>query len=99
MIVIGKTREIYKDPNLPTIKSLISKEPIGNKKKILEYLRNGRITAAAAGTANDIITGKTIDEPFCMFTDGVYAWRSDTIYYVDKYNLKLEDEFINHVLN
>lgn len=99
MIVIGKTREIYKDKDLPTIKSLISKEPIENKAKILEYLKKGKVTAAATGTAKDIITGKTIDEPFCMFTDGVYAWRSDTIYYVDKYNLKLEDEFIKHALN
>ena len=49
------------------------------RQKILEYLRNGRITAAAMGTARDIITGKTIDEPFCMFTDGVYAWRTENV--------------------
>ncbi len=31
-------------------------------------------------------------------SDGKYEWRSDVIYYVDKYDMELPDEFIQHVL-
>jgi len=30
--------------------------------------------------------------------DGKYTWRSDVIYYFEKYNLKLPDEFVKEVL-
>ena len=34
-----------------------------------------------------------------MMTDGKYAWRSDVIYYVEKYNMSLLNDFIKHVLS
>lgn len=33
-----------------------------------------------------------------MYNDGEYAWRSDIIYYVEKYNMRLEEDFVNKVL-
>lgn len=34
-----------------------------------------------------------------MLEDDKYAWRSDLIYYFEKYNLKLDDDFIAHVMS
>jgi len=31
-------------------------------------------------------------------SDGKYQWRSDIIYYVEKYDLELPEEFVNYVL-
>ena len=30
-------------------------------------------------------------------TDGVWTWHADLSYYVDKYNLILDDSFLNHI--
>lgn len=35
---------------------------------------------------------------FFVMDDGEFVWTSEVIYYVEKYNLILPDEFINHVL-
>ena len=32
-------------------------------------------------------------------SDGVYQWYEDEIYHFEKYNLKLNDDFIQHVLS
>ncbi|MDR0840009.1 MAG: hypothetical protein LBN26_01290 [Christensenellaceae bacterium] len=32
------------------------------------------------------------------YDDGTYAWRTDIIYYFDKYDLELPDAFVQHVL-
>ncbi|MBQ2942642.1 MAG: hypothetical protein IJD97_10475 [Clostridia bacterium] len=97
-MIIGKIKEVYNDKNLPSIYDLIREKPIEHKAKILEYLRNGKIEAYAPGRVKDIISGQYIDCDLCCYTDGKYEWRSDTIYYFDKYNLKLDDGFILYVL-
>lgn len=99
MIIIGKTREVYEDDNLPSIKDLICSKPIKESKKVLEHLKNGKKGAVASGYAVDVISKERIAGELCCFSDGKFGWRSDTIYYFEKYNLKLDDEFINYVLN
>lgn len=99
IIIIGKCREIYKDNNLPSIKDLIQNRPIDFKDIVLRYLKNGKKGACAAGRAIDFISGEVIPGALCCYTDGKYGWRSDTIFYFEKYNLKLEDEFLSYVLD
>ncbi len=94
MIFLGQCRELSHNADMPSIKSLIQKKELENKKKILKYLRNGSKGATAAGVAYDVLTGEPIQGEFCCFNDGEYVWRSDIIYYVEKYNLKLEPSFI-----
>ena len=99
MLVIGKCKEVYKDNNLPSIKDLIQSEPIKNKEIVLQYLKNGKKGAVAAGRAFDFISGETIPGELFCYSDGEYGWRSDTIYYFEKYNLKLDEAFIQHIVN
>lgn len=96
--VIGRIREVVNDASCPSIYDLMSDAPDKNKESILNYLKSGIVTAIAAGYANDVITGKGIDMPLEMMTDGVFAWRSDVIYYYQKYNMRLSDDFIEYVL-
>lgn len=99
MIVIGKVKEVYNNNELPSIMDLLEEKPIDNKEKVLNYLRNPKYqSAVAAGYAKDIFTGQRIPGEFCCCTDGKYGWRSDTIYYFDRYNMALPEEFIMHVL-
>ena len=69
-----------------------------NKSKILLYLRNGKVIAAA-GRAVDILTGEKIQEEWLLFTDGVYQWDTSLIYHFKKYDIPLPQDFINHVLS
>ena len=94
MTIIGKIKEVYKDNSLLSIKELIQENPIEGKEQILKYLRNGKKGAYAPSKMIDVISGEVIPGELCCYSDGEYGWRSDTIYYFEKYNLKLEEEFI-----
>lgn len=98
MVVIGRCKELYYDDTLPSIAELVSDTPIQNKNDVLRYLRKGKITSCSPALVRDIFTNEVINIPLNCMTDGVYAWRSDIIYYFEKYNLKLDDGFMNHVL-
>ena len=72
---------------------------IPQKDIIIAYLRNGAVEAAAAGRAKDVLTGERIPGEWVTLTDGIYEWDTSLIYHFDKYNIRLPDEFIRHILN
>ena len=90
-------KKLLSDKNY--IREIMSETPLKDKNKILNHLRKGTITAAAAGRARDVISGEIIDGELTYLTDGVYEWRSDIPYYVDKYNVRLNDDFIHYVMS
>ena len=47
---------------------------------------------------HDIFTGDTISYENCVLGDNKYIWSNELIYYVEKYNAELPDEFIKHIL-
>lgn len=98
MIEIGQIREIYKDDKYPSIKDLINK-PIKEKKKVIEYMKKCKIEAVAPAIITDLINPEIKFAELYLMTDGKYEWRSDVIYYVEKYDMELPEEFIQHVLN
>jgi len=65
-------------------------------KKIVEYLNNGSIYAAAAGLVKDVISGEVIGTKV-MLTDGVWIWCNDLSTYVEKYDIALPQDFIDTV--
>lgn len=99
MKVIGRIKELYKVDGLPSIYDLISTNALSNKADVLAYLNSGKVTATAPGSATDVLSGKRIKGSLKMYSDGEYAWRSDVIYYFDKYNLDLGNEFILHIIS
>ena len=98
MIIIGQTYELDRDKNYPSIMDLINK-PITEKKKVLEYMKKGEIIAVAPAIIKDVINPEIRLPELFLMSDGKYEWRSDVIYYVEKYDMALPDEFVQHVLS
>lgn len=70
------------------------------KNDILNYFKQHNVAySVVICPATDYITGKTLDNLIECFDDEVYTWTSEEIYHFEKYDLKLNDDFINHVLN
>ncbi len=97
MIGVDRFKEIYKDDLLPSIYDFIGEKPYKDKDLVLKYLKSGKKSAVAPAKVKDVITNEYINIELCCYTDGLYAWRSDLIYYVDKYNLKLQDDFVDYI--
>lgn len=74
-----------------------TESPIENKNKILTYLKNFDDCAFTSQPVYDMYTGKMVIDADNGKTDGVYTWYRSEIYYFEKYNLKLNDDFIQYV--
>jgi hypothetical protein len=97
MIFIGETRELDNDNSLPSIMDLIHK-PIKEKEKVLKYMKKCHVDAVAPAIVRDVINPENRIPNLFLMSDGTYGWRSDVIYYVEKYDMALPDEFVQHVL-
>lgn len=74
-------------------------EPIENKNVVLDYMRNkSKPIGYMPMKYKDIFTGEFIKMEACTKSDDRFRWFNVVEYYFDKYNLKLPDEFINHIL-
>ena len=98
MIMIGQIREVYEDDKYPSIKELINK-PIKEKEEVIEYMRKSKVIAQASAVGKDLINPNNKTLELSLMTDGDYEWRSDIIYYVEKYDMELPEDFINHILS
>lgn len=96
MIAIGYFAERH-GKNYPAFQS--TPHDIPNKNRILQYLRSGKVIAAAPGRMWDVFSDKPIPGEMLAYSDGTYYWGSEAIYYFDKYNMKLPDEFVCRILN
>ncbi len=69
-----------------------------DKEAIIQYLKKGTVDIAASGSAIDAITGEKIKGEYVGMNDGTYHWWSTTVYYVERYGLRLPENFVRHVL-
>ena len=69
------------------------------KKKIIEYIKGNDKVAIAPGFERDYFTGEPTHVRHEFQSDGVYEWDIVLAYYVEKYNMKLPENFIKHILN
>lgn len=95
---IVEFREIHGN-SYPSITSLTSDIQDKNKHFIVEYLKNGKHIAESPAKAVDLVTGESLGIPLSMQSDGKYWWRSDVAYYYEKYNIKLNDDFVKYVIS
>ena len=99
MIYIGKYREFNPGLDYPSIRDFFSDDPYPEKYRIAAYLRNGNDSLLAGGSNRDVITGEAIPLASIFRNDGVYSWHQSLAYYVEKYNLILPEDFMNHILS
>jgi len=97
---ISSYRELTENPNDAPIESGIN-YLYDEKQKILDYFKkyNTPDIVITCGI-KDFITGEeSHKESVKCFNDGIYYWTNLEIYHFEKYNLKLNADFIQHVLN
>lgn len=69
-----------------------------DKKKILSYMKAfNEPCGCCPGYIYDPVQKKELDELENQFTDGKYIWYSSWLYYFEKYDLRLNPDFIQHV--
>lgn len=96
-MIIGEYKELYpgKDYGFPSIDGFISREPYPEKPAIISYLKSGGDDrAAGTGVNKDVFTGEVFGLEETLRDDGNFQWSDTLAYYVDRYNLRLPDEFV-----
>ena len=75
-----------------------SEQPRPNEEKILGYLKDATPLLAVTTVLFD---GLSDDRrpigPYDILTDGVWAWSSDAIYYVERYHILVPPELQSHM--
>ncbi|HEX5273045.1 MAG TPA: hypothetical protein VFW33_21255 [Gemmataceae bacterium] len=91
----------------PSMREFMASEPWEHQAEVVAYLRSGHVLGYVMGggvpdwfdptcrRANPIVDGKVEDGATPM-TDGVWFWPAALIYFVEKYNVRLPQEFIEH---
>ncbi len=70
-----------------------------DKKRIIKYLLTFGRQAVCPRSAIDCITGKIISTSFAVNDDGQYCWPDFLIYHIDRYPIRLPEDFLQHVLS
>lgn len=90
---------LYNVKNSDELKSYFDKLENPNKKKILSYLKNSSFeSSCTTEKVFDYVEKKITDIPMVSYCDNKFYWDDREIYYFEKYNLKLNDDFIEYVL-
>lgn len=105
MTYIGAYAEVVQEfspeiaHGLPKMADSLSPSPIENKDTIVKYLRNGEIVSMCTGTTiKDVLSGETVNCSDNGRSDGKYRWGEALAYYVEKYDLMLPEDFVQHIM-
>lgn len=96
-IVIKRISKFSRTMSKEEFDKNITKNPVDDKYKILEYLKRFDDWAFTSQPVYDIYSGEKVSDADNAKTDGVYTWYQSEIYYFEKYNLHLNDEFIHYI--
>lgn len=70
------------------------------KRTLISYMSQRKyLIAASTAKIRDFISGEKV-ESLCrlIYSDGEYEWRSEEIYLIEKYDMKVFENFVNHVM-
>lgn len=69
------------------------------KSEILEYLKNGETIAVTMNIIESLYEGdNNIIGGVTYLTDGKWIWPNYLIYYLEKFNIEINNEFVDYVL-
>lgn len=99
MKFIGAYKEFNPNKDYPSIKDSFAMSPYEGQGRIVYYLKHGNEDMVSLKIPKDVITGETI--PMCIIgmNDGEYTWFNTLAYYVERYNLRLPEEFEKKILD
>lgn len=72
---------------------------IDEKQIILDYLNSFEAEAVQTRAMTDYFTNISLPDSVECFTDGEYIWTSEDVYHFEKYDIELNRDFIEYVLN
>lgn len=98
MKFLVKYDELIPGKNYPSMKEFFSNEPYYGQGEIIYYLRHGKEDMCRIEMARDVFSGKFISNEMIGMNDGEYTWFDFLAYYVEKYNLRLPEEFEKKIL-
>jgi len=91
-------REFYDDEDGISIYDYLEKTPYSKQDKIARFLNSGKIEFARLSRVKDIFTGERIPREVLVMSDGEYYWANYLAWYVEKYNLRMPEEFEKYIL-
>ncbi|NLN98119.1 MAG: hypothetical protein GX127_07065 [Eubacteriaceae bacterium] len=68
-----------------------------NKEVIVHYLKNCWCIGRSPSIEKDELTGESLSMGLEMMTDGKYVWTNTLSYYVEKYDIVLPKDFVEHI--
>lgn len=80
-------------------KTMAHKLPENEKKAVLDFLKGQDVDCVAAGYTDDEISGEMTNIPLCSYEYKDFYWDSRDILYFEKYDMPLQTEFLDIVLN
>lgn len=85
----------YGNQSDPSIMQFIRERGEIDEDKIYQYLKKGIVLVACGGIVKDIINPDNgIAGCPSILTDGIWVWPGDLAYYVKRYHLELDKDFI-----
>ena len=98
LIYIGAFRETTSRESDPSIVGCLTDVEHPFKARILSYLTHGHLLFAGGGLLDDVVKPTGAGFLFNQSrTDGTYSWSDSLAYYVERYNLILPREFVEHM--
>lgn len=93
-----KCRALHGSKQLSLLDNLNYKT--SRKDEIIEYLKNKNefYDGVRCSTLKDLVKQENTHLPTYAYFDGVYFWTDEDTYHFEKYDMRLNDEFVNHVL-
>lgn len=69
------------------------------KEEILQYLKNKEFFAGTrCSTLKDLVKKENTHLPTYAYSDETYFWDDEEIYHFENYDMRLNAEFVEHVL-
>ena len=99
LIRVGFFREMpHGEPTDPSLADARADAPAPHQDAVVGYLEAGHLYIATPSPTKDVIDRRTLIGPPHYLTDGRHVWPGDVAHYVRTYNVRLSDEFVDHVV-
>ncbi len=97
MVFLSNYKEFGGNVNDSIIEHFFS-EKYDNQNIIHDFLLNNGDEIGTSGLVNDVVTGEPIGTRVTKKSDD-FVWGNDLAYYVEKYNYRPPEKFINYILS
>ena len=92
-------KELSPKRDHPKMDEYIDKLPYTHKQTVINFLLNGgQIQLVQLSRLKDIFTGDIIPYEVMVMSDGDYYWPNYLAWYVEKYNLRMPEDFEKYIL-